>query len=182
MQCFFQRTLSKKVLEASASFKLINGPRQVGKTTLSKSLMEENRTFISLDDVMACSLAQNDPALFFQTYKLPILIDEIQKAPQLFPYIKMIVDKSDDRGQFWLTGSQQFHLMKGVSESLAGRIAILDLQGFSQSEKFESSDKAPFLPSFDLNCQKFFNDINIKYVKFNSPSSTILLQFRKTNC
>lgn len=156
---FFQRTLSKKVLEASASFKvvLINGPRQVGKTTLFKNLIEANRTFVSLDDVMACSLAQNDPALFFQTYKPPILIDEIQKAPQLFQYIKMIVDQSDDRGQFWLTGSQQFHLMKGVSESLAGRIVILDIQGFSQSEKFESSDQSPFIPNFDLNCQKFFN-------------------------
>lgn len=60
-------------------------------------------------------------------------------------------------GQFWLTGSQQFHLMKGVSESLARRIAILDLQGFSQSEKFECSDKSPFLPRFALKCQKFFN-------------------------
>lgn len=160
---FFQRTLSKKVLEASASFKvvLINGPRQVGKTTLFAKLFanlkEKNRTFVSLDDIMACSLAQNDPALFFQTYKPPILIDEIQKAPQLFPYIKMMVDKSDDRGQFWLTGSQQFHLMKGVSESLAGRIAILDLQGFSQSEKFEMPIQTPFLPSFGLKSEKIFN-------------------------
>lgn len=90
MQCFFQRTLSKKVLEASASFKLINGPRQVGKTTLSKSLMEENRTFISLDDVMACSLAQNDPALFFQNYKLPILIKDFHNQKNLNLLIKLL--------------------------------------------------------------------------------------------
>lgn len=83
------------------------------------------------------------------------------KKPGLFSYVKMIADKSDLRGQFWLTGSQQFHLMKGVSESLAGRIAILDLQGFSQSEKCETANTSPFLPSFEISPRRIFNSEQI---------------------
>jgi len=96
---------------------------------------------------MVLSLAKEDPALFFQRFPAPVFIDEIQYAPELLPYIKMEVDKSHRNGLFWLTGSQQFHLMKGVSESLAGRVAVVHLMGFSRRELTGQSRKSrPFLP------------------------------------
>lgn len=98
-------------------------------------MMEPNRTRVSLDDSDVLTLAKQDPNLFFQTYQPPLLIDEVQKAPELLLQIKKIVDNTNEKGLFWLTGSQKFTLMKNVSESLAGRVAVLDLQGLSQSEK-----------------------------------------------
>jgi predicted AAA+ superfamily ATPase len=123
--------------------------RQVGKTTLLKMLSEQERTYITLDDMATLNLAKTDPYLFFKTYPTPMLIDEIQYAPDLFPHIKMLVDNSALKGQIWLTGSQQFLLMKGVSESLAGRLAILELMGFSIYEREGKGElQKPFLPSF----------------------------------
>ena len=115
---------------------LVTGARQVGKTTMLKHLAEgTNRTYVSLDNRMARELAQTDPVLFFQTYQPPILIDEIQKAPGLFEQIKIMCDESDEKGQFWITGSQQYQMMKQVRETLAGRIGILNLYSLSQREK-----------------------------------------------
>ena len=144
---FFERIISTTIKKATETFPvvLITGPRQVGKTTVFEQYRELERTYITLDDPQARVLAQNDPALFLQTYKTPLFIDEIQYAPQLFPYIKMVVDREKQKGMFWLTGSQQFHLMRNVSESLAGRVAILELQGLSQAEKFHRKNQ-PFLP------------------------------------
>jgi predicted AAA+ superfamily ATPase len=149
---YYKRTLSKVVKNASNTFPavLINGPRQVGKTTLFENSMTKQRTYVSLDDPRIRSIAKTDPSLFFKTYAPPILIDEVQYATELFPYIKMIIDKEKKNGLFWLTGSQMFHLMKNVTESLAGRIAVLNLQGLSQSEKNLSPAYLPFLPSFKL--------------------------------
>lgn len=95
------------------------------------------------------SLAQNDPRLFLDRYKPPVFIDEIQYAPQLFPYIKECVDSRKAKGLFWITGSQQYNLMQNITESLAGRVGILHLQGFSQSEKHGNADKPAFLPEKD---------------------------------
>jgi len=106
----------------------------VGKTTLLKRLADEGRTYVSLDDPNIRSMAKTDPALFMQRYTPPVLIDEIQYAPQILPYIKMSVDNSGHKGDFWLTGSQAFHMMKNVSESLAGRVGIVNLLGLSMSE------------------------------------------------
>ena len=144
---FFERTIAHIIKKATETFPvvLITGPRQVGKTTVFEQYREPQRTYITLDDPQVRVLAQNDPALFLQTYKTPLFIDEIQYAPQLFPYIKMAVDREKQKGMFWLTGSQQFHLMRNVSESLAGRVAILQLQGLSQAEKFHRKN-LPFLP------------------------------------
>ncbi|MDR3263763.1 MAG: ATP-binding protein [Clostridiales bacterium] len=128
---------------------LISGPRQVGKTTLIENLQEAvPRTYISLDDIAVRDMAKNDPKLFLQIYKPPICIDEVQYAPELFPYIKMIVDKNHRAGDFILTGSQIYRLMRSVSESLAGRIAILDMQGIALSEIIGLPNR-PFLPDFD---------------------------------
>ncbi|MGH0052313.1 MAG: ATP-binding protein [Sphaerochaetaceae bacterium] len=153
---YYQRTLSETIKTATKAFKviLVTGPRQVGKTTLFTHLGEPDRTYVSLDDVEADALAQTDPALFFQTYQPPILIAEVQRAPGLLRYIKQIVDRTDEKGLFWLTGSQQFHLMKDVSESLAGRVVILDLQGFSQAEKLGDVQKVPFLPDIQGSQQQ----------------------------
>lgn len=134
---YIERALERKFLRMDAFFKavLVTGARQVGKTTMLKHLAEgRDRTYVTLDNLMTRTLAQTDPVLFFQTYKPPILIDEVQKAPQLFEQIKIMCDDSDETGLFWLTGSQQFSMMKNVRESLAGRIGILELFSLSRSE------------------------------------------------
>jgi len=146
----YNRTLLNAVKEINESFSVLmmTGPRQVGKTTLLEMCAEENRRYVTLDDLDARQLAQNDPGLFIQTYPAPLVIDEVQYAPELFSYIKMAVDKSKAKGMYWLTGSQKFHLMRGISESLAGRVAIIDLLGFSQAELDERKGvHAPFLPT-----------------------------------
>lgn len=114
---------------------LVTGARQVGKTTMLKHLSEgQGRTYVSLDDSMVRSLAQSDPVLFFQTYRPPVIIDEIQKAPQLFEQIKIMCDAGEELGNFWLTGSQQYNMMRNVRETLAGRIGIMELYSLSQAE------------------------------------------------
>jgi predicted AAA+ superfamily ATPase len=122
----------------------------VGKTTLLQHLQEKGRQYITLDDPLILALAKEDPALFMQRFELPLIIDEIQYAPELLPYIKMAVDKDRRPGMFWLTGSQQFHLMQNVSESLAGRVAVISLLGLSRREILgDRSDTGPFLPTAD---------------------------------
>ncbi len=135
---YLQRNLEDKFLEMNSFFKavLVTGARQVGKTTMLKKLSEnQNRTYVTLDDLMARDLAKSDPVLFFQTYKPPIIIDEVQYAPELFSQIKIMCDNTDERGLFWLTSSQQYRVMEKVCESLAGRIGILSLYSLSKSEK-----------------------------------------------
>jgi len=125
---YIHRQLESKFLKMSKFFKavLVTGARQVGKTTMLKYLAE-NRTYVSLDDLDNLELAKSDPKLFFMRFKPPIIIDEVQKAPELFPYIKLLCDNSEEKGLFWLTGSEQFSMMKNVTESLAGRIGIMNL-------------------------------------------------------
>lgn len=114
---------------------LVTGPRQVGKTTMLQKLMEgTDRGYVSLDDLNERSIAKNDPELFLQLHKPPILIDEVQYAPELFMYIKIYVDSHHEPGSFWLTGSQVFRLMRGVQESLAGRVAVLSMTSLAQAE------------------------------------------------
>ena len=135
---YIKRELERKFLHKNGFFKAIfvTGARQVGKTTMLKHLCEgQERAYVTLDNRMARELAKSDPVLFFQTYKPPILIDEVQYAPELFSQIKIMCDESDQRGLFWLTGSQQFSVMKAIQESLAGRVGILTLYGLSQREK-----------------------------------------------
>ncbi len=148
MSRYIQRSLAKVIQEASADFKvlLLTGPRQVGKTTLLREVQKESRTYVTLDDLNMRVAAQDDPASFLERLQLPVLIDEVQYAPNLFPYIKMAVDKAKQPGLFWLTGSQQFDMMKNVTESLAGRVAILQLQGISLAEEQGRVDALPFLP------------------------------------
>ena len=140
---YIKRSLEKVVLQVTKEYPvvLISGPRQVGKTTMLKKLMEgTNRNYVSLDDLQERALAKNDPEMFLQLHKPPILIDEVQYAPELFSTIKLIVDKEHRKGDFWLTGSQIFDLMKGVQESLAGRVAVLSLSSLSQTEIYGGED------------------------------------------
>lgn len=147
-----QRTLEKAILGASTSFKviLLTGPRQVGKTTLLQDAQKQSRSYVTLDDLNLRLAAQQDPASFLDRLELPVLIDEVQYAPNLFPYIKMVVDKTKQNGLLWLTGSQQFDMMKNVTESLAGRVAILHLQGISLAEEQGRAHDPPFLPNLAL--------------------------------
>ncbi len=145
------RTLENSVLRAGSQFPvlLVIGARQVGKTTLLRRISGPERTYVTLDDPRLLALAKEDPLLFLQRFRPPLLIDEIQYAPELLPIIKMHVDEARTNGMFWLTGSQQFHLMKGVSESLAGRAAVLNLLGFSRRELIGRAGDGPFLPDPD---------------------------------
>ena len=135
---YIERELEKKFTNMSAFFKavLVVGARQVGKSTMLKHLArQQERTIVTMDNDYDRELAKNDPVLFFQTYKPPILIDEIQKAPELLERIKIMCDETEERGLFWLTGSQRKRLMERSQESLAGRLGIMKLYGLSQREK-----------------------------------------------
>ncbi|MFA7660943.1 MAG: ATP-binding protein [Anaerovoracaceae bacterium] len=138
--------MENEILEASKQFPalIVTGPRQVGKTTMLQRLAEAERKYVSLDDPLARSMAKNDPGLFLQRYKPPVIIDEIQYAPEILPYIKIYADTHKRKGEFWLTGSQSFHMMKNVTESLAGRMAIIQMFGLSASEISDVKSK-PFV-------------------------------------
>ena len=133
---YYERTIEKTVRSISDTFPvlLVTGPRQVGKSTLLERMAEPERKRVSLDNPTIRALAQTDPELFLQRYSPPVLIDEVQYAPQLFPYIKIIVDQRKQPGDFWLTGSQMFRMMKNVTESLAGRAGIVPMLGLSSAE------------------------------------------------
>ncbi len=134
---YIKRELERKFLNMSSAFKavMVIGARQVGKSTMLKHLAEETkRIYVTMDDTQIRQFAQTDPKLFFQTYKPPILIDEVQKAPELFDQIKILCDESEERGLFWLTGSQSRKLMKKAGDSLAGRLCVLHMYSLSQRE------------------------------------------------
>lgn len=143
---YIKRNLEKVVAQVTKEYPvvLVTGPRQVGKTTMLQKLMEgTDRGYVTLDDLNDRSLAKNDPELFLQLHKPPVLIDEVQYAPELFTYIKKYADKNHEPGAFWLTGSQVFKLMRGVQESLAGRVAVLSLTSLSQAE-ISGGEMKPF--------------------------------------
>lgn len=148
---YIKRDLEKKILSLSKEYAaiLITGPRQVGKTTVLRQLMQENRVYVTLDDLEDRAMARNDPALFLQLHGRPILIDEVQYAPQLFSYIKIEIDNGAAPGSFWLTGSQAFHMMELAQESLAGRVALLHMPSLSQHEIYGSGFASPFSIQLD---------------------------------
>lgn len=143
-----KRDAEKVIMNINKTFKvlLVTGPRQVGKTTLLKSLMPKDMTYISLDDLTLREQAKINPKGFLEENPGKLFIDEVQYAPELFTYIKLLVDESEDMGQFWLSGSQKFHLMKDVSESLAGRVGIVNLNSFTYSELIQNDRKILFTP------------------------------------
>lgn len=160
-----KRDIEEKFKKISETRKvvLITGARQVGKSTFVKSIKESDREYVTLDDWNLRALASEDPKLFLQRYNGKLIIDEIQYAPALLSYIKMDVDNTNEKGKYWLTGSQRFELMKNVSESLAGRISILEMSSLSLAEKMGFSSKL-FNPehiesNIDLDINAVFKNI-----------------------
>lgn len=142
---YIERTIEPTIKKISETFPvlIVTGPRQVGKTTLLTRLADPNRKIVSLDNPTIRAFARSDPEMFLQRYAPPVLIDEVQYAPELLDYIKGYVDRKKTCGDFWLTGSQTFHMMKKVTESLAGRAGIVKMQGLSNSE-IRGKHFAPF--------------------------------------
>lgn len=152
---YIDRHMEQQIISASNYYPVVMvcGQRQVGKSTMLNHIKGEKRRYVTLDDGNARRLASTDPALFFETYGAPLLIDEIQRVPSLLLEMKRIIDEKalageDNHGMFWITGSQKFKMMKDVSESLAGRIAVFELAGLSEAE-IEKRPAALFDPSLD---------------------------------
>lgn len=163
---YIKRDLERKFLHMSSAFKavMVVGARQVGKSTMLKHLAEgHKRTYVTMDDSQLRFFAQTEPKLFLQTYEPPILIDEVQKAPELFEEIKIICDNSDERGQFWLTGSQSRKLVKKAGDSLAGRLCILKMYSLSAREKLgiQAADDLTFSLKSLITRQTLFPANNI---------------------
>lgn len=146
---YIYRTMEAKLKYLSAHFPIVMvcGARQVGKTTLLNQIKKDNEQiqYVTLDYPRLRSLAREDPELFLQQYQTPLIIDEIQYAPELLPYLKIRSDLTQQNGLYYLTGSQMFHMMKNVSESLAGRVGILSMYSLSKAE-IEGREAIPFRP------------------------------------
>ena len=171
---YIQRSLENRINYMAAHFPvvLVCGARQVGKTTLLKRIAENkgNIQYVTLDYPRIRQLAQEDPELFLQQYSAPLIIDEIQYAPELLPYIKILADEKGSNGLYYLTGSQMFHMMSNVSESLAGRVGILSMYSLSRAE-IEGRESIPFNPSAvkDIKSQDTITEIFDKILKGSMP-------------
>ena len=145
---YIKRNAEEVIKKEEKLFKaiLVTGARQVGKTTMLKNL-KPNINYVTLDDMLLNQSALEEPDLFLKSNKPPIIIGEVQYAPNLLRYIKMAVDKSEKKAMFYLTGSQQFHLMNDISESLAGRVGIVNLLGLSLREINGIHFNGPFIPT-----------------------------------
>lgn len=145
---YIHRHAEKTVRETAEMFGavLVTGPRQVGKTTLLKRITEEF-AYVTLDDPIMLQSAREEAGTFFKNTPPPIFVDEIQYAPNLFPYIKMMIDSEHKMGQFYMSGSQRFLMMKDVTESLAGRLGLIELPGLSLREINGVAFDEPFIPT-----------------------------------
>jgi predicted AAA+ superfamily ATPase len=145
---YLARHIEKPLLEAVQQFPAValSGPRQTGKSTLLKHLFAERFDYVTLDDMALRNQARKDPQTFLRNYPDPLIIDEVQYAPELFPEIKRRADDSGAPGQFVLSGSQQFHLMQNVQESLAGRVLLMNLQPMTQQERSGTGEAGHWLP------------------------------------
>ena len=149
---YIKRELEQVVLEVSKEYPVVilTGPRQVGKTTMLQKLMQgSERNYVTLDDLNERALAQSDPQMFFQMHKPPVLIDEVQYAPGLLIYVKILADRDHRPGDFWLTGSQAFRLTELAGESLAGLACLLHMTTLSQSERYGDGFSRPLTLSVD---------------------------------
>lgn len=151
---FIERSVAGKIEELTRYYPcvMLSGARQVGKSTLLRRLLPEGMRYVTLDDFQHLDFARKDPLGFLETYGTPICIDEIQYAPDLFRAIKLKVDENRQAGMYWLTGSQRFSMMKGVSETLAGRIGIVDLYTLSQRELYGDGRRCAFTPASASSC------------------------------
>lgn len=145
---YIKREIEAKLDSYLKQFKvvLVTGARQVGKTTMLRHHLPTEYEYVSLDDMNQLMLASTDSAAFLNEHRLPIVIDEVQQAPDLFRQAKLVVDGTDECGMIVLTGSQTYNLMQGVSESLAGRVGILEMTPFSLREVVGSIVRGPYVP------------------------------------
>lgn len=162
---YIERHLERQVLEASRYYPIVMvcGQRQVGKSTMLNHIREEKRRYVTLDDGNARRLAETDPALFFETYGYPLLIDEFQRVPSILLEMKKLVDQralngEDNSGMFWLTGSQKFRMMQNVSESLAGRVVLFDMASLSAAE-VEGRPAALFHPDLSMLAERLKHSV-----------------------
>lgn len=160
---YIKRGMEDMILKVSGQYPVVMvcGQRQTGKSTMLKHISEPDRVYVSFDRLETRRLAENDPALFFETYGHKLLIDEFQRVPSILLAMKDIVDSAQDNGEdpngmFWLTGSQRFEMMKNVSESLAGRVAVFTLLPLSQCE-IDGRASGPFVPDIDILRGKSFD-------------------------
>lgn len=153
-----ERTLSRRIESLQKDFKIIfiSGSRQVGKTTILKALKEEGRSYVTLDEQVDRELAQNDSNSFFLLHPVPCLIDEVQRAEELFVPMKKIVDEREKTNQIWITGSQKPLLSKRVGDTLAGRVVELNMYPLSQAEKQKDPYRKSFYPSFGTQEKSFW--------------------------
>ncbi|MBQ2096911.1 MAG: ATP-binding protein [Bacteroidales bacterium] len=171
---YIKRSIEKHLKYLSQHFPVIvvTGARQTGKTTVMRETFGEipDIKYVTLDYPVLRNLAKTDPELFLQQYQPPVIIDEIQYAPELLPYIKIRVDADRKNGMFFLTGSQMFHLMHNVSESLAGRAGVVPLYGLSRAEIL-GKEETPFLPTnkFDYNSSETITTIFDAIFRGSSP-------------
>ena len=147
---YIERSIEDIVLRSDRTFKcvLVTGARQTGKSTMLKKLFPD-RKYVSLDDPFIEEQAREQPNMFMMLNQPPVIFDEIQRSPELFRYIKVKCDESDSKGLFCLSGSQALELMEGISESLSGRVSVVELSGLSMREIQGSSFHAPFVPTME---------------------------------
>lgn len=126
---------------------LITGSRQVGKATLLKNKLLPEYDYVTLDDFSDLSIAQEDASLFFKNHPLPVIVDEVQRAPNLFLQIKLLADNSEEKGKIILTGSQSYKLLSNAADSLAGRVCIINMSSLSLREKYGIDFNTEFLPT-----------------------------------
>ena len=162
---YINRQMEQSILKASKSFPVVMvcGQRQTGKSTMLKHLMKSDRRYVTFDDAKTRELAKNDPELFFETFGNKLFIDEFQRVPSILLEIKKIVDEKGEKGMFWLSGSQKFVMMKNISESLAGRVAVFDLLPLSNNE-ITAHIKEPFVPDLALLKERNSEERNTKEV------------------
>lgn len=164
MFMYIKRHAEKTVQQLSKMFGavLVAGPRQVGKTTMLEQITA-GMNYVTLDDPIIRATVDELGTTFFKDNPPPVFVDEIQKAPALFEQIKLILDREKKKGQFYMCGSQQFKMMKGVSESLAGRIGLITLLGFSLRELYGVDFDTPFIPTEEYFAKRTKHKADIQY-------------------
>ncbi len=148
---YLKRHISDYISRMRKQFKvlLLTGPRQVGKATMLSHMFASDYNYVVLDDYLELETAKNDPGLFFKNNRMPVIVGEVQRAPELFLEIKYLVDKSENKGEVILTESHSYRLLSSVSDSLAGRVCIIDMSSLSMREKQQLDFNVPFIPTDD---------------------------------
>jgi len=174
---YYERGIEKVIKEAVKQFRVIilTGARQTGKSTLLRHLFSKTHRYVTFDNPRELKLAQEDPELFFEEYSGPLILDEIQYVPELLSYIKLKVDSSPQKGQFIITGSQQFTLMKGIRETLAGRVALFQLfpmainEGKAKTQEYEfraiNGSYPEIVSSRGINSQRWYGSYISTYIE-----------------